>query len=82
MAKYKEVVCWLFVFFAAEDDQSGCPGAKAIKPRSLDGCLFLLQKMITVDVLAPGPEEEDGGLGLDVIWYKEHHRGETTDEKY
>ena len=42
---------------------------------------FLLQKMITVDVLAPGPEEEDGGLGLDVIWYKEHHRGETTDEK-
>ena len=82
MAKYKEVVCWLFVFFAAEDDQSGCPGAKAIKPRSLDSCLFLLQKMITVDVLAPGPEEEDSGLGLDVIWYKEHHRGETTDEKY
>ena len=72
------VVC----FFAAEDDQIGCPGALAIKPRSLDGCLFLLQKMNTVDVLAPGPEVEEGGLGLDVIWYKEHHRGETTDEKY
>ena len=73
------VVC----FFAAEDDQIGCPGALAIKPRSLDGCLFLLQKMITVDVLAPAPkEEEDGGLGLDVIWYKEHYRGETKDEKY
>ena len=71
------VVC----FFAAEDDQIGCPGTLAIKPRSLDGCLFLLQKMNTVDVLAPGPE--DGRLGLDVIWYKEHHyRGETTDEKY
>ena len=40
--------------------------------------------MITVDVLAPAPEEEeDGGLGLDVIWYKEHHhQGETSDEKH
>ena len=30
--------------------------------------------MITVDVLAPAPKEEDGGLGLDVIWYKEHQQ--------
>ena len=72
------VVC----FFAAEDDQIGCPGTLAIKPRSLDGCLFLLQKMNTVDVLAPGPEVEEGGLGLDVIWYKEHHQGGTRDEKH
>ena len=76
IVKYEEVIFLVASFFLQKIIR-----VVVLVPRPLDlghylVVCFLLQKIIKTVVLVPWPEEEeDGGLGLDVIWYKKHQQG-------